>query len=339
MTSALQTYYAPKSIDDAVRIASALSTSKMFPDIKSPEMAFAKMIAGAELGFGPFASISGVDLIKGKPAISAKLIASAVKASTKYDFRIVEHTNDVCKIEFFQYESDKKESIGISQFSMDDARQAKITGKDNWKNYPRNMLFARAISNGVRWHCPDVFHGSSVYTHEELGAEEPVEADVIEITDIEKDTSAAVDIAKEVLDGEVIEETGHDRYYKWLGVMKDERQRIGTPMYKSILHTYGLAKANEIDKMDFKKMKEIFEETKDTPSYRTNTGAWYRTLDCIEGRLMKQAESKEVTPIGALLQDLITSEQPIEETDQLKKIENEDVRENIVDTLSSEYYD
>jgi hypothetical protein len=33
------------------------------------------------------------------------------------------------------------------------------------------MLFARAMSNGVRWFCPDVFSGNTVYTPDELGAE------------------------------------------------------------------------------------------------------------------------------------------------------------------------
>ena len=35
----------------------------------------------------------------------------------------------------------------------------------NWKNYPRNMLFARAMTNGARWFCPDVYCG---YAEEEL---------------------------------------------------------------------------------------------------------------------------------------------------------------------------
>ena len=40
---------------------------------------------------------------------------------------------------------------------------------DNWRKYPKNMLFARAISNGVKWHCPDVMNGQPVYTPDEMG--------------------------------------------------------------------------------------------------------------------------------------------------------------------------
>jgi|GEM_PF-7044961 len=30
------------------------------------------------------------------------------------------------------------------------------------------MLFSRAMSNGFRWHCPDLFTGAAVYTPDEL---------------------------------------------------------------------------------------------------------------------------------------------------------------------------
>jgi hypothetical protein len=53
---------------------------------------------------------------------------------------------------------------------MKDAAAAGLTNKDNWKKYPRNMLFARAISNGQKWYAPDVYNGVTVYTPDEMGA-------------------------------------------------------------------------------------------------------------------------------------------------------------------------
>jgi hypothetical protein len=41
------------------------------------------------------------------------------------------------------------------------------TGKDVWKNFRRNMLFARAISNGVAFYTPDVTT-TRVYVEGEL---------------------------------------------------------------------------------------------------------------------------------------------------------------------------
>jgi recombinational DNA repair protein RecT len=54
---------------------------------------------------------------------------------------------------------------------MKDAKAAGLDGKDVWKKYPRNMLFGRAMTNGCRWYCPDIFGGKSVYTPEELNAD------------------------------------------------------------------------------------------------------------------------------------------------------------------------
>lgn len=127
-----------------------------------------KILAGRELGFGPFAAARGIYIIKGTPAISANLMASAVKGSGRYDYRVRELTDTNVSIEFFQVlASGKREPLGVSSFSAADAKKA---GTQNMDRFPRNMLFARAMSNGVRFYCPDVFAGNAVYVPEELGA-------------------------------------------------------------------------------------------------------------------------------------------------------------------------
>ena len=127
-----------------------------------------KILAGRELGFGPFAAVNGIYIVKGKPSIGANLMASAVKASGRYDYRIRKMDANICEIEFFEITGGKRESLGISSFTADEARKA---GTQNMDKFPRNMLFARAMSNGVRWYCPDVFSGNAVYVPEELGAD------------------------------------------------------------------------------------------------------------------------------------------------------------------------
>lgn len=42
--------------------------------------------------------------------------------------------------------------------------------KANWKRYPENMLFARAISDAVKFFCPDVFN-TAVYVADEFDVE------------------------------------------------------------------------------------------------------------------------------------------------------------------------
>lgn len=145
---------------ELMSIAKAFSESGMFADIKSAAQAVVKIQAGQELGIAPFAAMSGIHIIKGKPTVGANLMAAKVKASGKYDYKVIQQTDKACSIDFYQ----GNVKIGNSTFTIDDAKKA---GTQNIDKFPRNMLFARAISNGVRWYTPDIFT-SPVYTPEEL---------------------------------------------------------------------------------------------------------------------------------------------------------------------------
>ena len=163
-----------KSYSDVELAAKSMAASGYFQDARDAAQAVVKILAGQELGFGPFASMTGVYIIQGRPSIGANLMAAAVKKSGRYNYRIIEMTDKVCEISFFE----GKEEIGRSRFTLEDAHKA---GTKNLDKFPRNMLFARAMSNGVRWYCPDVFAGAPVYTPEELGANVNEAGEVIDI--------------------------------------------------------------------------------------------------------------------------------------------------------------
>lgn len=141
-----------------------LVKSGFFGDTKDAAQAVVKVLAGRELGFGPIASMTGVNIIKGRVSLSANLIASAIKRTGRYNYRIVKLTDKECDLIFFEH----GQEVGHSTFTAEDAKRAGLSG-DNWNKYPRNMNFARAISNGAKWYCPDVF-GGPIYTPDELGA-------------------------------------------------------------------------------------------------------------------------------------------------------------------------
>jgi len=147
-------------VNDIMIMAKTFAESGMFADAKEMGKAFVKIQAGQEIGIPPFAAMAGIHIIQGKPTIGAGLIASTVKGSGKYDYKVVKMDDTVCSIDFFQ----GKESIGNSTFTIEDAKKA---GTQNIQKFPKNMLFARAISNGVKWFCPDVFSGP-VYVPEEM---------------------------------------------------------------------------------------------------------------------------------------------------------------------------
>lgn len=174
-----------------------------------------KVLAGRELGFGPFASVNGIHIIKGKPAIGANLLASAIKGHPRYDYRVIRLEDSICVIDFFERHADGTlEKIGTSKFDSNDASKA---GTKNMGAFPRNMLFARAISNGARWYCPDVFSGNAVYVPEELGAEVDGEGNVIgERVNVERvsaDRPAIVDNGTQTVQGEIVEEDDDIDFY------------------------------------------------------------------------------------------------------------------------------
>jgi hypothetical protein len=158
------------------QVAAAFRASGMFPDLKNEAQALVKIIAGQELGIGPMAAMMGINIIQGKVTLSANLLASQVKSNKTYDYLPREHTAEVCRLEFFQ----NGESVGISEFTIEDARRAGVAGGQNYRKYPKAMLFARALTQGVRWFCPDVTAGSPAYVPEELGAQVDEEGTPVE---------------------------------------------------------------------------------------------------------------------------------------------------------------
>jgi hypothetical protein len=137
----------------------------MFPDIKDEAQAAVKILAGQELGVGPFAAMRGIYIIKGQIALSANLMAALVKRSGRYDYRITRLDNEAAVLEIL----DNGQVAYTSSFTVEDAKAAGVGGGDNWRKFPRNMLFARALSNGTRWVCPHVLMGA--YVPEELGGD------------------------------------------------------------------------------------------------------------------------------------------------------------------------
>jgi len=171
-----------QSYNDIENVAKAMVSSGYFTDSTKISQAIVKIMAGREIGVGPFGSMNGIHIIQGKPAFGANIMAGKVKSSGRYNYRVTEMTDEVCTIEFLEFFNFAWTTIGVSSFNITDAKKA---GTKNLDKFPRNMLFARAMSNGVRWYCPDVMNGSVVYTPEELGADVDEDGNVVNVHFVE----------------------------------------------------------------------------------------------------------------------------------------------------------
>ena len=152
-------------------LARAFAASGYFDDARKISQALVKIAAGQELGLGPLASMTGINLIEGEISLSANLMAALIRRSRVYDYKILELTNQKCVIRFFRKRGSKWEAMEPdSTFDVTDAQVAGLLKpRSAWEKYARNMHFARALSNGFRWHCPELAGGAPLYTPEEFG--------------------------------------------------------------------------------------------------------------------------------------------------------------------------
>lgn len=175
-----------QTLDRVWRMAKALAQSGMFKDVTQAEQAFGRILLGADVGLTPTQALMTIDVVEGHPRFRSTLLAGWIRESPKYDYEVREHDEQHCVIEFFRLVDGERAQFdppAISSFSMEDAKKAQLIkdhAKSPWRAHPRNMLWARALSNGFRWYCSDLAGGMPVYTEadsfdstaEEIGAGE-----------------------------------------------------------------------------------------------------------------------------------------------------------------------
>jgi hypothetical protein len=180
MTNAMVVYERMAELQTA---ANAMHASGYFGDVKSQAQAMVKVLAGAEIGLPPFASMSGIHIVNGKPTLGANLIATLVKNDPRYDYRVKRADNEACVLAWYEGGA----AVGESSFSIQEANAAGLTGKQTWKAYASDMLFARALTRGARRYAPGIFGGAPIYTPDEMGVDTDedghiVQGEVINVT-------------------------------------------------------------------------------------------------------------------------------------------------------------
>lgn len=190
MTTALTTTH--ENEIDLMTLGNMLSKSGYFQDTRDAAQAVVKVLAGRELGIGPIAAMTGIYIVKGRVTMSANLMASLIKRSGRYTYAVLTMTDERVEIAFKERQDSQWLDIGHSTFTKADAQQAGLWGSsDPWKKTPRNMLFARAMSNGAKWYTPDIFSGP-VYTPDELQNEPSAPAYVVDVTTGEMNSAPAL---------------------------------------------------------------------------------------------------------------------------------------------------
>lgn len=142
--------------------------------------AMAKVIAGHAYGFDPILSMRLFDVINGKLQPTSECVSVLVKRSGRYNYKVVQWDTKVCDLLFVGKASDGSwKPLGHSIFTIDDAKLAGYTtgpNKANWDKIPRNMLLARAITNGKRLFCADVMDPAGYFGQSGIEVAESTDA-------------------------------------------------------------------------------------------------------------------------------------------------------------------
>lgn len=164
-------------LDYKQRLATMFARSGCFSDIKGTSeteaiaKAMVKIKLGESMGFSEAESMTGIDIIQGRVAVGANLRAARMqKAGYSWPQMIL--TNEGCWIPLeFQGKKLLQQKVNadgtlvfdgdgnpvmvqtVVSFTKQDAVTAGLFGKDNYKKNPRNMFFARAVTNAQRWYA------------------------------------------------------------------------------------------------------------------------------------------------------------------------------------------
>lgn len=167
------------------RSARLFAMSGLFADIKgqTPEQsiaqAFVKISLGDAMGFNPAESMTGIDLIQGRVAVGSSLRAARMQRAG-YSWDILQLDDKGCRLrlkfkaDYLMCEEvdgktgDTRQVPVIVSFMVEDAARAGLIAKDNYKKNPRNMFFARAITNAQRWFAPGILGVDILSTEEAI---------------------------------------------------------------------------------------------------------------------------------------------------------------------------
>ena len=147
-------------MDDLKQMASAACKSGLF-SMPSPEAALTLMLLCQAEGLHPIQALRQYHIIKGRPAMRADAMQAAFQAAGG-NISWVERNDKKCSAEFSHSQGGKI----LVEWTIDMAAKAGLTNNPTWQKFPRAMLSARCVSEGVRAVYPAVVCG--LYTPEEV---------------------------------------------------------------------------------------------------------------------------------------------------------------------------
>ena len=148
-------------------MAKSAAQSKLF-SAKAEEQIFVLMLLAQSEGIPPIKAMMAYDIIQGQPALKAsEALARFMDCGGKIKW--IKSDKESAKAEFTHPSSGSFEY----EYTFEDAQDAGLTSKDNWKKNLKAMLRARCTSAGIRMSYPRCLN--NMYLSEEVQDFEPIE--------------------------------------------------------------------------------------------------------------------------------------------------------------------
>jgi hypothetical protein len=148
-------------IQDVSRLATMVAETDFVPKAlrNKPAAITAAILAGREVGIPPMRALQHMHIVDGRPTMSAEQKRAQALAAG-HDIVYVETTTTRCVVKGRRSGSDQWTTV---TWTMDDAKAAKLDGKDNYRKHPRRMLQARATGELCDLLFPDATGGLATF--------------------------------------------------------------------------------------------------------------------------------------------------------------------------------
>ncbi|MEL7453813.1 MAG: hypothetical protein AAGJ50_10635 [Pseudomonadota bacterium] len=161
----------PNDPESAYKMATAIAASGLF-GCKNADQAFSLMLLADAEGLHPAIAARDYHIIEGRPSLRSDAMLARFQANGGR-VKWIERSNQSVTAEFSHEAGGACEvtwtiemAANVTRWSRKENKYVSLVENDNWKNYPRQMLTARVISEGVRTVFPGVVAG--LYSPEEV---------------------------------------------------------------------------------------------------------------------------------------------------------------------------
>lgn len=179
---------------------------------------FAIVETAKSIGVDPMRALNGgLYFIKGKVEMTSSLMSELIRKAGHSLTKDKKSDDTICILHGRRKDNgDHWEE----SFSMEDARKAGVAGSAVWQKYPRDMMFARALSRLARQLFPDVIKGC--YVEGEIKDAPPLNEPVV----LEEAEVSLENVQEETLDRDTISIVEAEELENLIGDDEDYREKL-----------------------------------------------------------------------------------------------------------------